>query len=868
METRRDFVRKALLLSGAVGWEGFFPESIARAAAIDPAPGSTYADAEHVVILMQENRSFDHCFGTMKGVRGFNDPRYIRLANGNPVWLQSDAVGQTFAPFRFDIHGTSITWMGSTPHGRHDQVDANNEGKYDGWIEAKRVKRKGAENMPMTMGYYTREDVPFNYALADAFTVCDQNYCSVMTSTWPNRLYLWSGTIRERQSIDAKAYARNDIPWGEARWTTFPELLEKHDISWRFYQNDLTAGGGFVGDERNWLANFTCNPLEYLAQYNVRFSDRYVAGIKQQTIDLPAEIAALQAIADKALPAPGDTPESKAAFEKAKKAQEKAKADIAKKQGVLTSAHAELEQWGEESYQKLSQEARNLYEKAFTTNRRDPDFRSLETLSYESEGEQREVEVPKGDPFFQFRQDVNSGKLPTVSWLVGPTNFSDHPGAPWYGSWYVSEVIDILTKNPEVWKKTIFILTYDENDGYFDHIPPYVAPDPRRPETGKCTPDIDSGADYIPLENEIRDGLPEKSARGGGIGLGYRVPMIIASPWTRGGRVCSQVFDHTSVFRFVQHWLQKRTGELVADDTITPWRKAVTGDLTSVFRPFQQDGDAKLSMLEKEAVIKSIYDAKFKPIPNNWQALTSEQIAEVSKDPLKSSLLPKQEPGVKPSCAIPYQLYADVSLDTDRKALTLRMEARTEIFGNRSAGSPFNLRLPGKHPVPSPDGKSTVLDHVGSRTYAITAGKSLEDSFPLSYFENERYHLSLYGPNGFHRESRGSADDPDLTVQCDYERLPEDTAQATGNVVLHLHNAISAQSIEVTIADQSYGAAPITRAIAAGETITVVVDTSAARFWYDFLLTVKGFNGYSRRYSGRVETGADSISDPRMGDIV
>src|SRR5690625_6626030 len=82
------------------------------------------------------------------------------------------------------------------------------------------------------------------------------------------------------------------------------------------------------------------------------------------------------------------------------------------------------------------------------------------------------MQVPKGDVLYQFRKDVDEGKLPAVSWVVAPGKFSDHPGYPWYGAWYISEVMSILTKNPEVWKKTIFIINYDENDGYFDHIPP------------------------------------------------------------------------------------------------------------------------------------------------------------------------------------------------------------------------------------------------------------------------------------------------------------------------------------------------------------------------------------------------------------
>lgn len=868
MNTRRDFVKKAMLLSGAAGWSGFFPESIARAASIDPAPGSTYADAEHVVILMQENRSFDHCFGTMKGVRGFNDPRYIHLPNGNPVWLQSSSEGETYAPFRFDIRGTKVTWMGSTPHGRHDQVDANNGGKYDRWVDVKRVRYKGAEHIPMTMGYYTREDVPFNYALADAFTVCDQNYCSAMTSTWPNRYYLWSGTIRDKQSIDSKAYVRNSVPWGEAHWTTFPELLEKNEVSWKVYQNDISAGGGFVGAERNWLSNFGCNPLEFMHKFNVRFSDRYVAGAKKLVEEMPEEIARTQAIIDKPLPEEGDTAASKAARKRAEKAQAKAKSDLAKKKAVLAQAEANVKEWSQEAFGKLSPEARNLYEKAFVINRGDPDFRSLVTLSYEVDGEKREVEVPKGDVFHQFRTDVNSGKLPAVSWLVGPASFSDHPSQPWYGSWYVSEVIDILTKNPEVWKKTVFILTYDENDGYFDHIPPYVAPDPARPDTGKCSPGIDSGADYIRQANEIAEGQPEKTARSGPIGLGYRVPMIIASPWSRGGRVCSQVFDHTSVFRFVQDWVLKRMKKEVEDDTITAWRKTVCGDLTSAFRPFDPEGDKKLSPIERDPFIRKIYDAKFMPIPSNSKALSVDQVTEAAKDPLNSPLLPKQEPGIKPSCALPYQLYADAKLSEDGKSVVLRMESRNEIFGKRTAGSPFNLYLPGKHPVPTADGKGTELDYVGSRSYAVVAGGALEETLPLSFFKEGEYHLCVHGPNGFHREHKGSAKDPALHIECDYERDGSDSSKATGKVLLRISNSSAKDAVEITIADQSYKAAPIVQTVAAGEQAAIAIDTSEVKGWYDFSITAKGFDGFSKRCSGRVETGADSITDPFMGKAV
>src|SRR6187402_3764119 len=131
MHTRRNFLKAAAMLSGAGMVSGVVPESIQRAFAIEATPGSSYLDAEHIVILMQENRSFDHALGSLQGVRGFNDPRAIRQANGNSVFVQTDAAGQSIAPWRLDIKDSRITWMGSVPHSRHSQVDAWNEGHHD-----------------------------------------------------------------------------------------------------------------------------------------------------------------------------------------------------------------------------------------------------------------------------------------------------------------------------------------------------------------------------------------------------------------------------------------------------------------------------------------------------------------------------------------------------------------------------------------------------------------------------------------------------------------------------------------------------------------------------------------------------------------
>lgn len=107
---------------------------------------------------MQENRSFDHCFGTLQGVRGFNDPRPLELANGYPVFLQSNAAGETYAPFRLNINDTKATWMGGLPHSWSDQVDARNGGKYDRWLDVKSSPEEYSR-LPLTMGYFLKENM-------------------------------------------------------------------------------------------------------------------------------------------------------------------------------------------------------------------------------------------------------------------------------------------------------------------------------------------------------------------------------------------------------------------------------------------------------------------------------------------------------------------------------------------------------------------------------------------------------------------------------------------------------------------------------------------------------------------------------------
>lgn len=840
-DTRRDFLKKAIILSGSGGISAALPKSIRRALAINPEKGSSYLDAEHIVILMQENRSFDHTFGTLRGVRGYRDPRAITLPNKNLVWLQNDENGNSFLPFRFDIKNTKATWMGSTPHSRSSQVDAWNNGQYDNWIPSKRVQ--DYENIPLTMGYYTREDIPFYYAMADAFTVCDQNFCSAMTSTNPNRLFFWTGTVREEQKSHSIALMRNlsNDRWGVLHFGTFPERLENAGIAWKFYQNDIDCGGGLTGEERAWLSNFGCNPLEWFANYNVKFSIRYIQGLENQIKELPDEIQSLQKQIT-SLP-PGDV------------RLQKAQIAIAKKQEVLAKAKRELIEYSHEAFSKLLGKQKSLFDRAFTINSNDHSYHELIQLNYEDNGTPRELDVPKGDILYQFRKDVENGKLSTVSWLASSQLLSDHPSAPWYGSLYASEILNILTQNPEVWKKTIFIVTFDENDGYFDHIPPFVAPDPENPQTGKCSKGINNGAEYVYLADELNQGLPKREARGGPIGLGFRVPMIIASPWSRGGQVCSQVFDHTSTLQFLEGFLQKKFNKEVRESNISLWRRTVCGDLTSAFKPYHGEKPERIPYLQKGPFIKKIYNAKFKKIPTDYNPLTQEEIQEVNNNPLATELLPKQEKGIKPLCAIPYELYAEGDFKSAENEFELRLKTGNKIFGKRSIGCGFNAYIPG--------------EYFHSRSYAVTPGDTLTDIFPPEFFDDNGYHVCVNGPNGFFREFIGSREIPLITISLVYENTNSPANKLTGNIVVKCLNLHPNQAYKITIIDHAYNNKPIEKDIPAGKAEhNFVLNLQKSYNWYDFSIHVRGFDNFERRYAGHVETGKDSFTDPKMGDMI
>lgn len=371
--------------------------------------GGSIKDVEHVVIFFQENRSFDHYFGTRKGVRGFADP----AVTGDPmtsVFAQPDSSRSSgvLLPWHLDTATTSGACGPDPDHGWDGQHVAWNGGRNDGF-----AARQGA----ISMGYFGRADLPYYWALADEFTLCDGYFCSVIGPTTPNRLYSMGATIDPAATGGGPVIENLTGPF---TWTTYPERLQAAGVTWRVYHE---------------VDDYDDNPLKFFA-----------------------------------------------------------------------------------NFQNLA-ETDPLFDAAI-----------------------------RNRPADAFVQDALAGNLPQVSWIVAPTAKSEHPSfPPAVGEDLCASYLTALMSNSELWSKTVFILSYDENGGFFDHVSPPVPPEG--------------------TEGEFVNGQP--------IGLGLRVPTMVISPWSRGGRVCSDVFDHTSTLRF----LEQRFGVEVPN--LTDWRRATCGDLTT-----------------------------------------------------------------------------------------------------------------------------------------------------------------------------------------------------------------------------------------------------------------------------------------------
>ncbi|HEV2304160.1 MAG TPA: alkaline phosphatase family protein [Candidatus Acidoferrales bacterium] len=406
-----------------------------------PASCAKLTDIDHVIIVIQENRSFDHYFGSYRGVRGFSESS-MAFQQPDPANTVDSPIG-ALLPFHLDTTKTNAACTHDITHDWVPQHQSWNNGAMNGFVTSRLPIN--ADDAVLTMGYYTRADLPFYYAVADAFTLCDNYFCSVIGPTDPNRLYTMAasldpagqngGPILQTMTLNRSAL------FGRLTYTTMPEQLEQRGISWKVY----------ASPDQNILSGiFSDNVLSY--------------------------------------------------------------------------------------FKNFQDPASSLYQKAFV-----PQFP------------------------VDFVADALGGNLPQVSWIITSLVDSEHPPAPsLFGEAVLSAIISALTANPAQWAKTALFATYDENGGFFDHVPPLTAP--------PGTPDEYVTAPAVPNPTVI--GNPPIA---GPIGLGFRVPMLIISPFSRGGFVASDTFDHTSVLRF----LETRFGAEVPN--LSSWRRATVGDMTTAF---------------------------------------------------------------------------------------------------------------------------------------------------------------------------------------------------------------------------------------------------------------------------------------------
>lgn len=775
---RRTFVQKSSILMAGLGTSGIIHPAIRKAFSIAPEKNSTYLDAEHVIVLMQENRSFDHAFGSLKGVRGFLDKKTFKKADGKSVFFQRNQQGKYAIPTRMDIMKTKATWMSSLPHSWSDQIAAWNKGKYDQWLTAKASGKEYYQEMPLTLGFYNREDLPFYYQLADAFSISDQYFSSALAGTTPNRLFHWAGTLRQEKLGSAKANVYNEnIDYdknNQATWKTFPEILETNKVSWNIYQNEISLPKGMSAEQESWLANFTDNPLEWFQQYHVRFSPGYWQYIPTLIEKLKTQVK--------------EEPENKSELE-----------------NIIKSLEEDLTLYHPDNFSKLSSYEQNLHNKAFCRNDTDPDFWELEE-SVDDHG--RRLVIPKGDVLYKFRKDVKEKKLPTVSWLIAPEHFSDHPSSPWYGAWYISEVLNILTENPEVWKKTILIINYDENDGYFDHVLPFTPPNN---PSQSVSINGESGSEFVNQAQAYMsiESLRDKDRIEGPVGLGYRVPLIIASPWTRGGYVNSEVCDHTSVIQFLEHYLEHKFKKDFKLDNISHWRRSVCGDLTSFFN--HSDAEVPdLDYLNQKSFTSQINSAKDQPVPEfQWY----------DDDQLHEDLLDIQEHGIRKSNALPYHFTVNYK------------DGEIHMANYSKVGVPLLIY----------DRKKLTTDADYYFPYALYERQQ------LTHKVESDFDVEIFGPNGFYRNFKGKAK-PTLDV-----RLLNDEE---GRVVLLFEKKTEAPiSVELT---DLYKDKTLTINIKHPEE-KLEVQTPSNSGWYDIKIKCMNNEWY---YAGRSENGKTSISDP------
>jgi phospholipase C len=682
--SRRRFLQATGLGAAAVAAAGLSggtaaASTVGRSAASRTLPKGwtgTIADLKHVVILMQENRSFDHYFGTLRGVRGFGDKQALTWQNGNSIFQQPDTA-RTDLGYLLPYKLTDQV-DGDLDHSWDGDHEAWNGGLWNSWVPAKTEE---------TMGYFTRDEIPFQHAVADAFTICDGYHQAIMAPTSPNRMYFWTGTSSGWTSNPNDYEVDFGSDAGTAEVTTYPELLQAAGIDWQVYTNDQVGDSGTYPGY--FLGDYGDNPLWFYQQYNSTNSRE--GGT--------SELAIRGAV----------TP-----WQTAAGAPHMSKTHAAY---VLSS----------------------------------------------------------------FIKAVSSNTLPQVSWIVAPAGYCEHPSfTPDYGAHYVNTVLQTLFSNPDLRKTTALFITYDEHDGFFDHqLPPYPEPS---------------------VTDEYISGWP--------IGPGTRVPMLICSPWTRGGYVDSNVYDHTSMLRFLAAW----TG--VQPVNITPWRESVTGDLTSAFDFPHPDFSIP---------------GNIPTLDQTWK-LTQLKGGSTTPPAEGHQKMPAQESGTRPHRPSNHQPFADVTVDRSTSQVTAALTNTGKV------GVSFAIY---------PD------DYLAATPTPVTVLQSSPGSYVWDATQTDgKYAFSVYGPDGFLTSFAGEV----VPASQNAGPVPVVTAAlrpgTCKTVELMLANQ-GREEIIYTLIPNDYEGSTQMITVKRGSPKTISWPTDRHGY-YDVVITTNTADGFRRRYAGRV----------------
>lgn len=711
---RRDFLWISVLGAGSTAAISMIPLSIRKAMAL-PANNATgtIMDVEHVVIHMQENRSFDHYLGTLNGVRGFGDPRPIRLPGGASVWKQPshEHTDGFVMPYHGDTKITQALSVDGSGQSHQENLTILNDGAFDRWGETHELWKR--------MVYFNAQDLHYYYALASAFTVCDQYFCSTLTQTYPNRLHMFSGCngggkvggdpIMSNAGTDETPTSdmADDKPFDAYTWTTYAERLQDAGIRWKVYQ-----------------------------EYD-NFQDNLLALFKN-----------FRNIKDKESP---------------------------------------------------------LYRRGRSwVSEHDPEPANRKR----SDGEQLVA---------AFRKDLADGTLPQVSWIVTAENLSEHPDhVPVRGENITANLIEALVDHPKMFAKTVFILIYDEVGGMFDHVPPPVPPR-----------DSGDGFSTVSVEGEFKHYASAQDENQGKqpIGLGMRTPTVIVSPWSRGGWVCSEVFDHISTLKFLEARFDVRA------ENISDWRRAVCGDLTSAF--------------------------DFRNPNRDWSELTLPDTADYLARIARSSR--------GRHLAIP-----DAQEATEQEAIQRRARALPYEFhvnGRESDDGTFQIHFLNTGRAGAAFQVYDYTDVHSPWKYTIEAGKEYVADNWKSIYPQGAYNLAVHGPNGFFRHFRRGSGIPShgLQITTRYD-VPCDTLVLTvknhGNKQLVIF-AKQADAYRLTDGQQRQRS----HVLNPGDILNDAWVLSGSDNWYDLSVTLQGSEEFLYRYAGHMETGKASMTDPSIGPM-